>query len=213
MLKVGLTGGVACGKSTIGQMLVTRGGHLIRADEIAHQLMEPGQPIYEEVVKHFGRSILQVDGSVDRPKLASAAFGGGRVEELNRIVHPAVIDFQNRWMEETGRKHSGAVVIVEAALILEAGVQGRFDKIIVVTCQAEQKPERFASRQRLSLADARAEVERRSAAQIADEEKVRSADFVIDNSGTLADAERQVDALWPELQRLAQQQPSSDPCG
>ena len=203
MLKVGLTGGVACGKSTIGQMLVARGAHLIRADEIAHRLMQPGEPVYEEVVRHFGRSIVQPDGTIDRRKLASAAFDGGRVEELNRIVHPAVISFQNRWMEETGKQHPDAVVIVEAALILEAGVQGRFDKLIVVTCRSDQKPERFANRQKLSLADARAEVDRRSAAQIADEEKAHAADFVIDNSDSIESAERQVDALWPELQRLA----------
>jgi dephospho-CoA kinase len=208
MLKVGLTGGVACGKSTIGQMLVARGAHLIRADEIAHELMQPGHPVYEEVVRQFGRSILHDDGTIDRQKLAAAAFGGDRIEELNRIVHPAVIQHQDRWMDETGRKHTDAVVIVEAALILEAGVQARFDKLIVVTCRTEQKPERFAGRQNLALPEARAEVERRSAAQIGDEEKVRAADFVIDNSGDLWAAEQQVDALWPELQRLAQERRS-----
>ena len=213
MLKVGLTGGVACGKSTIGQMLVAHGAYLIRADEIAHQLMEPGKPVYEEVVRVFGRSVLSADGTIDRPKLAAAAFGGGRVEELNRIVHPAVIAFQERWMEETGRAHPESVVIVEAALILEAGVQGRFDKIIVVTCRGEQKSERFAGRQKLSPAEARAEVERRSAAQISDEEKVRAADFVIDNSGALEQAERQVDVLWPELQRLAREKAAADTRG
>lgn len=209
MLKVGLTGGVACGKSTIGQMLVARGAHLVRADDIAHQLMQPGQAVYEKVRQHFGPSIVHQDGSIDRLKLAEAAFGAGRVEELNRIVHPAVIDYQNRWMKETGGREADAVVIVEAALILEAGVEGRFDKLIVVTCRAEQKPERFAARQKLALDAARAEVERRSAAQVPDEEKTRAADYVIDNSGDLAAAERQVDALWPELQRLAKQQSRS----
>jgi dephospho-CoA kinase len=204
MLKVGLTGGVACGKSTIGQMLVARGAHLIRADDIAHELMLPGQPVYQKVLQHFGPAIVHPDGTIDRRKLAEAAFGGGRVAELNGIVHPAVIDHQNRWMDETGRRDPKAVAVVEAALILEAGVQGRFDKLIVVTCAAEQKPERFAGRQKLALSDARAEVERRSAAQIADKEKVRVADFVIDNSGDLWAAEQQVDALWPELQRLAE---------
>ena len=136
MLKVGLTGGVACGKSTIGQMLVARGAHLVRADDIAHQLMQPGKAVYEKVRQHFGPSIVHQDGSIDRLKLAEAAFGGGRVEELNRIVHPAVIEHQNQWMEETGGSEPDAVVIVEAALILEAGVQGRFDKLIVVTCRA-----------------------------------------------------------------------------
>ena len=209
MLKVGLTGGVACGKSTIGQMLVARGAHLVRADDIAHQLMQPGQAVYEKVRQHFGPSIVHQDGSIDRLRLAEAAFGAGRVEELNRIVHPAVIDYQNRWMEETGGREPNAVVIVEAALILEAGVEGRFDRLIVVTCRAEQKAERFAVRQKLPLDAARVEVERRSAAQVPDEEKTRAADYVIDNSGDLAAAERQVDALWPELQRLAKQQSRS----
>jgi dephospho-CoA kinase len=209
MLKVGLTGGVACGKSTIGQMLVARGAHLVRADDIAHQFMQPGKAVYEKVRQHFGPSIVHQDGSIDRLKLAEAAFGAGRVEELNRLVHPAVIDYQNRWMEETGGREPNAVVIVEAALILEAGVEGRFDRLIVVTCRAEQKAERFAVRQKLPLDAARVEVERRSAAQVPDEEKTRAADYVIDNSGDLAAAERQVDALWPELQRLAKQQSRS----
>lgn len=205
MLRVGLTGGVACGKSTIGQMLVTRGAHLIRADDIAHELMQPGRPVYNEVVRNFGASVVHADGTINRPRLAEAAFSGGRVAELNRIVHPAVIDYQNRWMEQTGREHPDAVVVVEAALILEAGVKGRFDKLIVVTCKRDQKAERFAGRQHLSLPEAQAEVDRRSAAQIGDDQKVRAADFVIDNSGDLWAAEQQVDALWPELQRLAQE--------
>ena len=203
MLKVGLTGGVACGKSTIGKMLVERGAHLIQADEIAHQLMRPGEAVYGEIVRHFGEGILQPDRSIDRLKLAQAAFGGGRVKELNAIVHPAVIAFQNRWMEGTGSRDPNAVVIVEAALIFEAGVQGRFDKLITVTCRPEQKAERFAARQKLPLDEARAEVERRSAAQLPDEQKASAADYVIDNSGDLASAERQVAALWPELQRAA----------
>jgi len=211
MLKVGLTGGVACGKSTIGGMLVARGARLIRADDIAHRLMSPGQPVYEEVVRRFGPSIVNSDGSVNRPRLAEAAFGGGRVEELNRIVHPAVIEYQNRWMDEEGRRDPNAVAIVEAALILEAGVHGRFDKLIVVAASPEQKTERFAARQRMSLQEAQAEVERRSKAQIADEVKIRAADYIIDNSGDLASAERQVDALWPELKRLAEKDRSLTP--
>lgn len=203
MLKVGLTGGVACGKSTIGEMLVARGAHLIQADEIAHELRRPGEAVYREIVRHFGESILSTDGTIDRQKLAQAAFGGGRVKELNAIVHPAVIASQERWMEETGVRDPQGVAIVEAALILEAGVQGRFDKIIVVTCRPEQKVERFAARQKLSRAEARAEVERRSAAQLPDDQKARAADYVIDNSGDLATAERQVEAIWPELQRAA----------
>lgn len=203
MLKVGLTGGVACGKSTIGEMLVARGAHLIQADEIAHELRRPGEAVYREIVRQFGESILHADGTIDRQKLAEAAFGAGRVKELNAIVHPAVIACQERWMEETGARDPQGVAIVEAALILEAAVQGRFDKIIVVTCRPEQKVERFAARQRLSHEAARAEVERRSAAQLPDEQKARAADYVIDNSGDIASAERQVEATWAELQRAA----------
>ncbi len=203
MLKVGLTGGVACGKSTVGEMFVARGAKLIKADEIAHQLMRPGQPVYQEVVQHFGRGIVHEDGTIDRQKLAQAAFGGGRVEELNRLVHPAVIAHQERWMEEEAARHRDAVVIVEAALIVEAGVQKRFDKIIMVTCRPEQKAARFAERQGITHEAARQEVERRQAAQRSDEEKIRAADYVIDNSGSRAETERQVEQVFRELKQLA----------
>lgn len=203
MLKVGLTGGVACGKSTVGEIFVAHGAHLIKADEIAHQLMRPGQPVYEKILRHFGRDIVHQDGTIDRQKLAQAAFGGGRVEELNRLVHPAVIAHQDRWMEEEGARHRDVVVMVEAALILEAGVQKRFDKIVMVTCRAEQKVSRFAARQGISKEAARQEVERRQAAQRSDEEKIRAADYVIDNSGAMAETERQVDVVFRELKQLA----------
>ena len=203
MLKVGLTGGVACGKSTVGEMFVARGARLIKADEIAHRLMQPGQAVYREVVQHFGRGVVGEDGTIDRQKLARAAFGGGRVEELNRLVHPAVIAHQERWMAEEAARHGGAVVIVEAALILEAGVQKRFDKIIMVTCRPEQKAARFAQRQGITEEAARQEVERRQAAQRSDEEKIRAADYVIDNSGSRAETERQVEQVFRELKKLA----------
>ena len=203
MLKVGLTGGVACGKSTVGEMFVARGARLIKADEIAHQLMRPGQPVYREVVQHFGRGIVHEDGTIDRQKLAQAAFGGGRVEELNRLVHPAVIAHQERWMEEEEARHRDAVVIVEAALIVEAGVQKRFNKIIMVTCRPEQKAARFAERQSITHEAARQEVERRQAAQRSDEDKIRAADYVIDNSGSRAETERQVEQVFRELKQLA----------
>jgi dephospho-CoA kinase len=208
LLKVGLTGGVACGKSTVGEMFVARGARLIKADELAHQLMRPGQPVHEQILHHFGREVVHQDGTINRQKLAEAAFGGGRVEELNRLVHPAVIAYQERWMEEEGALHPGAVIIVEAALILEAGVQKRFQKLIVVTCHPEQKVSRLAARQGISEEAARQEVERRQSAQRSDEEKARAADYVIDNSGATSATERQVDAVWNELKRLAADQRS-----
>jgi dephospho-CoA kinase len=203
LLRVGLTGGVACGKTTVAEMLRRRGAHIIYADEIAHRLMSPGQPVYEEVVKRFGRGILKSDGQVDRAKLAEAAFGAGRVKELNTIVHPTVITQQEQWMTEVGQKDPQAIAVVEAALILEAGVGRRFDKLVVVTCKPEQKTARYAARHRISEAAAKADVARRSAAQLPDSQKAAAAHYLIDNSGTREETERQVESLFSELQKLA----------
>ena len=207
MLKVGLTGGIASGKSVVGEMLVALGAHLVQADDIAHQLMLPGQPVYDEVVRHFGSAILNPDGSVNRAKLAEAAFGKAagpsRIDELNRIVHPAVIRRQEEWMEEVGRQEHHAVAIVEAALILEAGVAKRFDRLIVVTCTDQQRIARFAARQKLDLDAARKEVARRMAAQLPDAEKTEAADYVIDNSGSLDRTQEQVRKVWEKLRSEA----------
>jgi dephospho-CoA kinase len=134
MLKVGLTGGVACGKSTVAKMFADLGAQVADADTIAHELYRPGQDVYQELVKRFGQEIVKSNGEIDRAKLATVAFDGGRVEELNKIVHPAVIRQQDRWMREVAAKDPHAVAVVEAALIFEAGVNDRFDKIMVVTC-------------------------------------------------------------------------------
>jgi dephospho-CoA kinase len=207
LLKLGLTGGIASGKSAVGEMFVQRGAHLIQSDAVAHWLMDPGRPVYEEVVHRFGREILNPDGTISRPKLAEAAFstpGGAppRVQELNEIVHPAVIAHENQWMEEIGQRDPNAIAIVEAALILEAKAAGRFDRLIVVTCDPEQRIQRYARRLGISEEAARAEVTRRMAAQIPDEEKIKAADFVIDNSGSLAATEEQVRRGFAELRKL-----------
>ncbi|HSZ62669.1 MAG TPA: dephospho-CoA kinase [Terriglobales bacterium] len=204
LLKIGLTGGIASGKSSVGEMFVKRGTRLIQSDTVGHELMEPGRPVYEEVVQLFGRGILEPDGTISRSRLAEAAFGrpGGappRVKELNAIVHPAVIAYENKWMEELGRREPNAIAVVEAALILEAGAAGRFDRLVVVTCRPEQRITRFARRMAISEDAARAEVARRMAAQIPDEEKIKAADFVIDNSGSLEATEQQVDRVFAEL--------------
>lgn len=209
MLKVGLTGGIASGKSVVGEMFVKLGAHLILADRLAHELMQPGQAVYDEVVRRFGREILNPDGSVNRPRLATAAFGTAgsatppRVKELNQIVHPAVVERENEWMEEIGRRNPHAITMVEAALILEAGVADRFDRLIVVTCAPEQRVQRLARRLGISEDAARAEVTRRMAAQLPDEEKTKAADFVIDNSGSLDATERQVRKVFGQLASAA----------
>jgi dephospho-CoA kinase len=186
-------------------MLVARGAHLVQADQISHELMQPGQTVYEDVVRHFGTGILNPDGSVNRPRLAEAAFGKpgsdspSRVAELNRIVHPAVIRRQDEWMEEIGRRDPHAIAVVEAALIVEAGARDRFDRLIVVTCNEEQRVQRFAQRLKMDLEAARQEVIRRMAAQLADEEKIKLADYVIDNSGSLDATESQVRDVYGQL--------------
>lgn len=213
MLKVGLTGGIASGKSTVGEMFVARGAYLVQADRIAHALMQPGEPVYNEVVRHFGRGILNPEGSINRAKLAEVAFGAAtgaegerasRIEELNRIVHPSVIRSQEEWVSAIGRQNPQAVAIVEAALLLEAGVGDRFDQLIVVTCNTEERVVRFAARQKIGLEAARKEVVRRMAAQMSDEEKVKAADYVIENSGSLDDTRAQVLRLWEILRTEAE---------
>jgi dephospho-CoA kinase len=208
----------------VGEMFVALGACLVQADRIAHDLMLPGEPVYNQVVRHFGGGILNPDLSVNRAKLADAVFGSrpasppgnaattppagasrnsSRVDELNRIVHPAVIRSQEEWMEEMGRQDPHAIAIVEAALILEAGAAKRFDRLLVVTCSDEQRVARFATRHALPLDAARKEVQRRMAAQMPEAEKIKAADFVIDNSGSLEQTRDQVRKIWEELRSAA----------
>ena len=204
MLKVGLTGGIAVGKSVVGEMFAALGVQLMQADQLSHELMQPGKPVYEEVVRHFGAGILNPDGTVNRPRLAEAAFGSAgnqpsRVQELNQIVHPAVIQRQREWMEGIGQRDPQAIAMVEAALILEADFAGDFDRLIVVTCRPEQRIQRWAQRLHVDEETARREVTRRMAAQLPDEDKVKAADHVIDNSGSLDETKKQVSAIYQKL--------------
>lgn len=205
MLRVGLTGGIASGKSIVGEMFVQLGAELIEADRIAHELMQPGQAVYAEVVRKFGMEILDPDGTVNRARLAEAAFGRAgskiksRIQELNRIVHPAVLARQEQWMDEVGARDPAAIAIVEAALILEAGAQKQFQRLIVVTCRDQQRIERFAARLKIDHEAASKEVTRRMAAQWPDEKKIAAADYVIDNSGALDATQAQVRAVYQKL--------------
>lgn len=210
MLKVGLTGGIASGKSVVGEMFIACGAHVIEADRIAHELLQPGEAVYDDVVRHFGSEILNSDGTVSRPRLAEAAFGAPdrnipcRIQELNQIVHPAVVQRQEEWMEEVGRRDPRAIAMVEAALIVEAGAGRRFDRLVVVTCRPEQRIHRWAVRMKVDEETARREVTRRLAAQIPDEEKIKLADFVIENSGSLDQTNRQVREIYDKLKREAE---------
>ena len=208
VLKVGLTGGIAVGKSAVGEIFAALGAHVAQADQVSHQLMQPGGAVYQEVIDHFGPEILDANGGVNRARLAELAFGTAtqpsRVHELNQIVHPAVIRWQEAWMAEVGDRDPGAIAIVEAALILEAGMAKSFDRLIVVTCRPEQRIERWAQRLKVDKETARREVERRMAVQMPDEEKIKAADYVIDNSGSLHETAQQIKESYAELKKEAE---------
>jgi dephospho-CoA kinase len=211
VLKVGLTGGIATGKSMVGEMFAVRGVHLIQSDKVAHELIEPGNPAYNEILVQFGTGILNPDRTINRARLAELAFGGtgaSRIEQLNRIVHPAVIERENAWMESLARRDPHGIAMVEAALILEARAAGRFDRLVVVTCRPEQRISRWAARLEIDTERARREVLRRAAAQLPDEEKVKAADYVIDNSGSRNQTQEQVAEIYQKL-RLEEQEKTS----
>jgi dephospho-CoA kinase len=201
MLKVGLTGGIATGKSLVGRMFAELGAHTIDADEIAHDLMRPGEPVYQEVVRRFGDEILNRDASINRARLAEIAFDQRRprIYELNAIVHPGVIQKYEQWMDEIGRREPEAIVLLEAALLLEAGLRRRFDRIIVVSCPTPKRIERWEKRTNVDADAARREVTRRMMAQAPDEAKIQAADYVIDNDGTVEETKKQVEAVFAKL--------------
>ena len=149
-LRVGLTGGLGSGKSTVAAMLKELGAYVLSADEMGRKLMEPGQAVYAAIVEHFGDGVVRADGTLNRPALAKIAFGDGRVEELNAIVHPATIKLQEMITGEIFRRDPEAVVVVESALIFETKFlknwHERFDKLILVTAPEELKIARFVAR-------------------------------------------------------------------
>lgn len=182
-------------------MFVELGAHCIDADQIAHDLMALGGPAYDEVVRTFGSEILNPDKSVNRAKVAELAFDKRRpkIYELNRILHPGVIERYETWMEDIRRRDPDAIAILEAALVLEAGLRRRFDKIVVVTCKPQQRIERWAQRFNLDPETAKVEVTRRMMAQAPDEAKIQAADYVIDNSGSVEETRKQVEKVYEAL--------------
>ena len=216
MLRVGLTGGLGSGKSTVAAMFREHGIRVLEADAIARSMMEPGEGLYRAIVEHFGPSVVRADGTLDRARLAALAFGEGRLDELNRIVHPPVVAEQERRTQEIFAADARAIVMIESALIFEAEAWGtapgwrrRFDCVISIEAPDDLKLKRFLGRmapadasaeQRAAMeADARA----RLAAQLPDAEKAAHSDFAIDNSGTLEATRRQVDSIAAELRARA----------
>jgi dephospho-CoA kinase len=212
MLRVGLTGGLGSGKSTAARLFAALGAHVLQADAIGREMMEPEEPVYAAIVAHFGDSVVSADRTLDRKALARIAFAEGRVEELNAIVHPAVISRQAELSAAVFARDPEAVVIVESALIFETNYggagrwQSRFDRIILVIAPEELKIQRFVARaapggpiSEAHRAELEAEARQRLAQQISDEQKSAFCDYVLTNGGALTELEWQVDQLWPIL--------------
>ncbi|HVF90131.1 MAG TPA: dephospho-CoA kinase [Blastocatellia bacterium] len=199
MLKIGLTGSIAVGKSFVISILSELGCATFDADKIAHSVMEPGREAYDGIVREYGREVLAGDGSIDRVKLGAIVFAdAARRKRLNEIVHPRVIEEQNRLLAAAEARDPNAIAIVDAALMIESGGYKRFDKLIVVFCRPEIQIERLMRRNGITREDA----ERRVAAQMPSDEKRRYADFEIDTSGDFEETRRRVIEVHARLKRL-----------
>jgi dephospho-CoA kinase len=224
MLRVGLTGGLGSGKSTVAGIFQELGAAVISADQLGRELMQPGEPVYAAIVQTYGRAVVRGDGLLDRKALAELAFQHNQASALNHIVHPAVIAAEEDWMRAVFAADPARVAIVESALIFEVERWGtapgwleRFDKLILVTVPDEVKIARFVSRimakegpeaspanspenRRGALTlDAQA----RMAAQIPDREKIPRCDYVIDNTGSLEKTRKVVEEIYRELTQAA----------
>jgi len=197
MLKLGLTGGIASGKSAVAALLREMGFPVLDADSVSHKLMEPGQPAYKEVVQAFGSGAVDASGRIDRTKLASIVFADrAKLAQLNAILHPRVEQVIFRQFEEWQRNGVRDAAFVEAALLVEAGLTEKLDGLVVAWCEPEQQLERLRARG-MSEVEAR----RRMAAQLPLEEKLKRATETINCSGTLEETRAQVQALAAKLRR------------
>jgi len=199
MLKVGLTGGIASGKSTVASMLRDRDCQVLELDPLGHELLEPGQSAYDEVVRDFGNGILGPGDKVDRAKLGAVVFSDpAKRARLNQILHPRILQVVRQWFSALDRPGGPDLAVAEAALIIEAGFHKELDKLIVCWARPDQQlarlVERGLPREQASL---------RIAAQMPADEKRALADEVIDCSGTIQETERQVDMVFAKLQKSA----------
>jgi dephospho-CoA kinase len=200
MLKIGLTGGIATGKSYVLGLLRELGCEVIDADIIAHRVIEPGQPAFAEIIDHFGRAVLDANGRIDRAKLGAIVFNDpSQRARLNSIVHPRVFEAQERWFAELAERKPDAVAVVDAALMIETGSYRRYDKLIVVHCRPDLQLQRLMARNNLSREEAAARI----SSQMPAEEKLKYADFAVDTSNGFEDTRLQVESLYSELCRMA----------
>jgi dephospho-CoA kinase len=199
MLKVGLTGGLACGKSFVGVTLAACGCLVIQADELGHAVLAPGGEAYDNVVREFGKDILGTDGQIDRRALGTVVFGvPWKLARLNAIVHPHVFHREDALMAEFAAREPKGIAVVEAAILIETGSYRRYNRIILVSCREEQQIERTLRRDGFVETDVRARLSR----QMPLAEKRKYAQFVIDTSGEKEDTVRQTRAVYEELRRI-----------
>jgi dephospho-CoA kinase len=200
MLRVGLTGGLASGKSFVGHALAELGCYIIEADKLGHEVMLPGAEAYDAVVQEFGDGILKPDGLIDRRKLSALVWDHPeRLKKLNSFIHPPVRAREERRMAEIAQADPHAIAVVEAAILVETGSYRTFDKLIVVTCTEEQQMERALKRGSYSKDEILARLSR----QLPLEEKVRVADYVIDTSGSKESTLQQVQMVYELLRSLS----------
>ncbi len=199
MTKVGLTGGLASGKSFVGHALADLGCLLIQADELGHRVMEPGAEAYQPVIDAFGAEILAADASIDRRALAAKVFSDPeRLNQLNALVHPPVRARTKALLDDFVAAHPTGIAVIEAAILIETGGFRSYDRLIVAVCTPEQQIERAMSRDHLT----REEVLARMSRQMPLEEKVKFADYLVDTSGTKADTIAQTKAVYESLRSL-----------
>ncbi|MGE5576881.1 MAG: dephospho-CoA kinase [Syntrophothermus sp.] len=199
MLRLGLTGGIATGKSTVSKMLAELGATVIDADAIAREVVEPGRPAWREIVGRFGETVLGPGRALDRRRLGGIVFADERArEDLNRIVHPRVAEEMRRRATAAG-KAGARVVVLDIPLLFEAGWRDKVDKVLVVAAAPEIQIERLMARDKFSLQEARTRI----AAQMPLAEKVRLADYVITNDGAPGETRKQVEELWKKLEELS----------
>jgi dephospho-CoA kinase len=199
MLKVGLTGGLGCGKTFVGEALVDLGCHLIQADELGHQVLLPTGEAYVDVVREFGQGILNADGTIDRKRLAAEVFGKPeRLETLNRLVHPHVFRREHELMEQLAQSDPRGIVVVEAAILIETGTYRNYDRLILVECEEEQQIERSLKRDHTD----RNEVLARLSRQMPLAEKRKFAHYVIDTSGSKEQTLRRLREVYDALRRI-----------
>jgi dephospho-CoA kinase len=203
MLKVGLTGGYATGKSFVAGELERLGCHVIRADLLGHAVLQPGGPAYVPAIEAFGRDIVAASGEIDRRKLGAVVFGKAELlDRLNSFVHPAVIKLEEEMMQSFESQDPRGIAVIEAAILIETGRDRLFDRLILTACEVETQIARGMKRDGV----AREEVLTRLARQLPLEEKKRHAHYLVDTSGDKQATTRQVETIFADLKRLAEAQ-------